>query len=193
MYMEPWLEENDKMMFYKYLDKATVYFEYGSGGSTYQANNRTNIAKIYSVESDMQWFNTLKEKIQSTKIVSFFNEIDSRPNTWGNPGPNSNATQWINYSNHIRNLTRDEQLAIDLIMIDGRFRVACCLKCFDVINSDCFIAFDDFLDRKQYHIVLDYFNIVEKTKGKRMVILQKKPNVPSIPGDIIKKYELISD
>jgi len=191
--MEPVLEENDKIMFYNYLDKATVYFEYGSGGSTYQANARTNIAKIYSVESDMRWFNTLKEKIQSNKIVSFFNEMDTRPNTWGNPGPNSNATQRINYSNHILNLTRDEQLAIDLILIDGRFRVACCLKCFDVIKSDCLIAFDDFLNRKHYHIVLDYFNIVEKTKGERMVILQKKPNVTSIPGDIIKKYELISD
>lgn len=32
-------------MFYKYLDN--IYFEYGSGGSTYQASIRKNIKTIY--------------------------------------------------------------------------------------------------------------------------------------------------
>ena len=48
--MNPHLSKNDKKMFYKYLDKANVYFEYGSGGSTYQASIKNNIKKIYSVE-----------------------------------------------------------------------------------------------------------------------------------------------
>lgn len=33
--MEPHLSNNDKKLFYKYLDNTKVYFEYGSGGSTY--------------------------------------------------------------------------------------------------------------------------------------------------------------
>ena len=41
--MEPCLGDNYKKMFYTLLDKANVYFEYGSGGSTYQANIRKNI------------------------------------------------------------------------------------------------------------------------------------------------------
>ena len=45
--MEPWLGTNDKSMFYKYLNKSTTYFEYGSGGSTNQAAIRKNITKIY--------------------------------------------------------------------------------------------------------------------------------------------------
>jgi hypothetical protein len=36
--MEPHLSTNDKKLFYKYLDIIKVYFEYGSGGSTYQAS-----------------------------------------------------------------------------------------------------------------------------------------------------------
>jgi hypothetical protein len=191
--MEPWLSNNDKIMFYKFLDKATVYFEYGSGGSTYQANIRNNIVKIYSVESDKTWLNKLNEQIQSNKIVFLYNEMDTLPNTLGNPGPKSNKTQWINYSNQIRNLSKDEQSKIDLLMIDGRFRVACCLNCFDIISSDCLIAFDDFLNRKQYHIILDYYDIIEKTNNNRMVILKKKINISSIPEDIKRKYELIRD
>ena len=191
--MKPHLEQNDLILFYTYLDKATVYFEYGSGGSTYQASIRNNISKIYTVESDTEWQNKLKDTIQSNNIVYFLNEMDTRPNTWGHPGPNSTPTQRIEYSNYIRQLSNDEKQRIDLVFIDGRFRVACCLKCFDIIKPDCFIAFDDFLNRKQYHVVLDYYTIVEKTSDNRMVILQKKPDITSIPEDLIKKYESIED
>jgi hypothetical protein len=85
-----------------------------------------------------------------------------------------------------KNLSND----IDLVMIDGRFRVACCLKCFNVINDECLIAFDDFLDRPEYHIVLIYYEIVDQTDDDRMVILKKKQNIKSIPDKLIKKYEL---
>jgi hypothetical protein len=37
--------------------------------------------------------------------------------------------------------------------------------------DDCVIAFDDFLNRPYYHIVLDYYDIIEKTKDNSMVIL----------------------
>lgn len=70
--MKPHLGVNDETMFYKYLDKSKVYFEYGSGGSTYQASIRNNINKIYSVESDKEWQNKLQEIIKSNNITYFF-------------------------------------------------------------------------------------------------------------------------
>ena len=42
------------------------------------------------------------------------------------------------------NLNKEHQSSIDFVFIDGRFRVACCLKCYDIINNNCLIAFDDF-------------------------------------------------
>ena len=191
--MEPHLSINDKKMFYKYLDKCKIYFEYGSGGSTYQANIRNNIIKIYSVESDKEWYDILQEKITSKNFIYFYNEMNAVSNNWGYPGPNSTHIQHKNYSNYIINLTESEQKNIDLILIDGRFRVACCLKCFDIINADCFIAFDDFLDRPQYDIVLNYYDIVENTIDNRMVILQKKKCINKIPEELILKYELIAN
>ena len=191
--MIPELGENDMKMFYRYLDKSTIYFEYGSGGSTYQANLRPNIQKIYSVESDKTWMNKLNSVIKTnTKITYIYNEMGTKPNTWGYPSKSCDKLNLINYSEHIRNLSVEERSKIDLVMIDGRFRVACCLKCYDVITDRCYIAFDDFLNRKKYHIVLKYYDIVEKTEDKRMVILRKKKNV-SIPANLIKKYELILD
>ncbi len=180
-------------MFYRYLDKATVYFEYGSGGSTYQANLRPNIQKIYTVESDNTWINKLNSLIQdNSKITYIYNDMGTKPNTWGYPNKDCEKSKLANYSEHIRNLSIEERSKIDLIMIDGRFRVACCLKCFDIINDEFYIVFDDFLIRKKYHIILDYYDIIENTKDNRMVVLRKKNNV-SIPDDLIKKYELIPD
>lgn len=191
--MIPELSANDMKMFYRYLDKTTVYFEYGSGGSTYQANLRPNIQKIYTVESDKTWMNKLNSVIKNnTKITYIYNEMGTKPRTWGYPSKSCEKSSLANYSHHIRNLTIEERSKIDLVMVDGRFRVACCLKCFDVINDKCYIVFDDFICRKKYHVVLDYYDIVEKTEDNRMVILSKKKNI-SIPQDLIKKYELIPD
>jgi len=191
--MIPELSENDMKMYYQYLDKATVYFEYGSGGSTYQANLRPNIKKIYTVESDKTWMDKLNSLIKNnTKITYIYNEMGTKPHTWGYPCGLCLKTNLINYSEHIRNLSFEERSKIDLVMIDGRFRVACCLKCFDIINEGCYIIFDDFLIRKKYHVVLDYYNVVEKTEDNRMVVLRKNKNI-SIPDDLIKKYELIPD
>ena len=41
---------------------------------------------IYSVESDMQWQNKLKEIISNPNMVYIYNEMDTLPNTWGHPG-----------------------------------------------------------------------------------------------------------
>ena len=180
-------------MFYKYLDKSKIYFEYGSGGSTYQASIRNNIMQIFSVESDKNWCNILQQEIKSNNVTYFYNEMNAQPNNWGYPGPNSTHAQHANYSNYMINLTESDQKSIDLILIDGRFRVACCLKCFDIIDPTCLIAFDDFLDRPQYHVVLDYYDVIEKTNDNRMVILQKKNHVNLIPKELIQQYELIAN
>ena len=186
--MRPHLKENDEIMFYKYLDKANVYFEFGSGGSTYQASIRNNIKSIYSVESDIEWYNKIKNMIPTCNII--YNEMNCKQNTWGTPGVNSTKEQWINYSNQIVKLDKSISNTIDFILIDGRFRVACCLKCYNVINDDCLIAFDDFLSRPKYKIILDYYDIINKTSDDNMVILKKKKHL-FISDKLIKIYELI--
>lgn len=193
--MIPHLGNNDLKLFYKYLDNCTVYFEYGSGGSTYQSYIRNNIKKIYSLESDFDWHNKLKTLLMDNndKIDFIYNEMNSNPNTWGYPGSNCSENQMINYSNQILLLDPNEIQKIDLILIDGRFRVACCLKCFNVINNECLIAFDDFLPREKYHIVLDYYDIIEQTEDNNMVILKKKSNINNVPINLIEQYELIAD
>lgn len=192
--MEPYLKPNDKQMFYKYLQTATHYFEYGSGGSTYQAASSENIQKVYSVESDFEWHNKLKEILHDKTNISFFyNEMDASPNDWGNPGPKSTPVQWEQYSSYYPQLPPEERRKVDFILVDGRFRVACCLKSFAYMSDSCILAFDDFGYRPFYHIVLDFFRIIDVTQDNNMVILQKKPGVDSVPDSLIEYYEHVKD
>lgn len=188
--MIPLLGKEDLKMFNKYLDAATIYFEYGSGGSTYLASQKKNIQLIYSVESDVEWHNTVKNNNNNNKITYLPIDMQTIPNNWGYPGKNATDQQKINYSNQIINNCKNGLNNPDTIFIDGRFRVACCLKCFNIINYDAVILFDDFLNRSWYHDVLNYYEIIDRTTDNRMVVLKKKKYISSIPLDIISKYEL---
>jgi hypothetical protein len=85
--MEPWLLPNDKQLYYQYLDKASFYFEYGSGGSTLQAHSRKNITQIFSVESDKAWYKKVADMLKdASHIQLILNDLNCEPNTWGNPG-----------------------------------------------------------------------------------------------------------
>jgi hypothetical protein len=190
--MEIFMKPNDREIFKRELEKSKNYFEYGSGGSTYKAS-LTKKERIISVESDKEWHDKLKEKIENKTNIEFkYIDIKSKPNNWGNPGLGSTLEDWKKYSDVIKEIGEKESKKIDLILIDGRFRVACCLKCFKAINDECIIAFDDFLFRKQYHIVLNYYDIIEKTKDNSLVLLKKK-NVEAPNEEIIKEYEKIAN
>jgi hypothetical protein len=183
--MEPAIKPLDKLLFYKYLDNATHYMEFGSGGSTYQASIRPNMKSICTVESDLEWIQILKSKISHPSIQYNYIDINAFPKSLGYPGKKCSVEAMKKYS--------DVKVSseTDLVLIDGRFRVACCLKLIGQINDSCIVVFDDFLNRPHYHVILDYFTIVEQTENNSLVVLQrKKGTIPSL--ELIKKYECIA-
>lgn len=187
---DAFMKPNDRQLFYKYLAGAKNYLEYGSGGSTFQAS-QLNLRSIISVESDVGWHMQLLTQIKRKEHIQFkLVDLKSKPNTWGRPGPDSTQKEWRTYSDVVRTLDADTQL--DLVLIDGRFRVACCLKCFEVVSSECRIVFDDFLTRPYYHVILEFYDIVEKTADECLVVLKKKDVSPP-PAELIARYELIAD
>jgi hypothetical protein len=188
--MLPHFHKDDLTIFYKYLDKATIYFEFGSGGTTVQAAERRNITKLYSVENIPAWYLKLLTTIIPNKVTFLYAEMDIKSKSRDYPGPKSTYSDWIKYSRAIANLDTEAANNIDLFLINGRFRVACLLNCFSVMNDNAVVLFDDFQKRKQYHIVLDYFSIIEH--GINMVVLKKK-SVVGPPIQIIRKYESIHD
>jgi hypothetical protein len=130
--------------------------------------------------------------INNKNFIYFYIDLDCKPNNWGFPGNNVNIDNFKLYSNIIYSLNNKLMSNINLILIDGRFRVACCLKLFKLINHNCNILFNNFINRDHYHILLNYYEIIEKTDDNNMVLLHKK-NVNKPTREIIEKYEIIYD
>ena len=192
--MTPHFNPNDMHLFYEILNNSKHYFEYGSGGSTCQASIRNNILTIHSVESDPEWYENICRTIDKNKpITLMYKHLNTVSNTWGYPGEGCLIEHTKEYSRAIRSLSERESKRLDMILIDGRFRVACCLNCFDMISDDCHIVFDDFLNRPHYHEVLNYYDIVKQTDDNVMVVLKKKKDVERPSREVIEKYEVIPE
>lgn len=102
---------------------------------------------------------------------------------WGWPGKNTKYDDWIRYTRAYNH----SKYKANLILIDGRFRVACGLNVFKQIDNNVLVYIHDFNNRKHYHILLDYFDVVEK--ADRSVVLRKKTNSPYLSDDLVFKYE----
>lgn len=174
----PHLQENDTALFNKYVMKAKKYFEFGSGMSTLYVGNFPNIESVISIENNMKWFKQIKTASENnTKIQIFYIDTNSKNTEWGRPSA-INIEKFKKYYMSYKPI-----YDCDLIMIDGRFRVSCCLDLYDKINDSTIIFFDDFNNRKYYSDVLKYYNVIEL--GDRAIVLQRKqPN---------NKYELVND
>ncbi len=72
-----------------------------------------------------------------------------------------NKKKILNYINSINRYLEGKDYP-DFILIDGRFRVACCLNLLRYLNkntSNIIILVDDFRKRHHYKILYQYFDI----------------------------------
>ena len=156
------------LFFLEKLKRSHYYFEYGSGSSTLMANKYKK--KFLSIELDKSYYDLLKKKINKKGIIKFINI-----------GPVGEFSYPLfKFEERIKRYVEciDEEFKKktypDLILIDGRFRVACCLNLlkFDRINKGlCTIIIDDYTKRKEYHILNSFFFI---KKIGRLALLSSK-------------------
>jgi hypothetical protein len=148
------------VLFKEAIEGAEHYFEFGSGGSTVWAV-REGLA-VKGVESDAKWVNALKSKLGKHCQVE---AVDIGPTgEWGYPLSQEYSDKFPDYSRAIHR----HQTPFDLILVDGRFRVACVISAIqhvldhqkDPQKARFFIH--DFWNRPQYHVVLDFLDIVER-------------------------------
>ena len=129
-----------------FMKPENVYFEFGSGGSTNLASYYK--VKTYSVESDVNWHKKLKDNKINAKYIT----IDLKAKYFGYPGKGVNLGNIKQYIQSYKN-----EYNADIILIDGRFRVACCLDIFNKIRNDTIILVHDYTNNKNYHILEKYY------------------------------------
>lgn len=156
----PHMSETERALFKKALTGAKSYFEFGSGGSTVWAVREGMVVK--GVESDANWVNALKQELGENCQIE---AVDIGPTReWGYPVSTANSLKFANYSHAIK----DHDTPFDLILVDGRFRVACTATAIQHIldhhrsPEDARIFIHDFWNRPTYHIVLEFLDTLER-------------------------------
>lgn len=158
-----------------YLGKSNYYLEFGSGYSTILASKLPGIS-IISLESDQEYLNFLQQELVH-KGISLSNieflHLDIGPTKeWGYPSSPSSTTVFPNYTLDAMSKLKLVDFTPDLILIDGRFRVASFLWCL-LMFPKAIILFDDYLERDHYHAVEEVLR--PKKKVGRIAIF-KVPN-----------------
>lgn len=162
------------------LNNSSSYLEFGSGASTLVASE-SNVKRIVSIESDRDFLAAVRVQIAAQQDVN--TEIDylyadiGPTGPWGVPlfksrlwrmrerWPNYSLVPWIELGSDFR---------ADLVLVDGRFRVACALAVIiNQADSNWKLLVDDFAERPEYFPIKDFSELVEM-RGRMAVF---KPRV----------------
>ncbi|PSJ46277.1 peptide-binding protein [Zobellella endophytica] len=166
----PAMTPKERELFQKYISRCKRYFEFGSGGSSVVAKEHG--LTVYGVESDKNWVDKLKEHLGDDFKVE---HVDIGPTgEWGYP-TSKDEEKFPHYSRSIFN-HKDH---FDLILVDGRFRVACTISSImhtlkaspSPYATKIFIH--DFWNRSQYHKTLEFLDEIERVESAGVFKIKK--------------------
>ena len=174
---KPHIQEEELIGFLSLLTKETTYFETGSGCSSIIAKYYAK--KTYAVEGCKKYYdlgikNGLKDNI-------IFKDLKSDNPTWSIPGKNSNLNDWKNYFQSYK-----EEYNADVILIDGRFKVATAMDMFNKIRNDTIVLLHEYNKRPKYFVIENYYQYIYHW-GSLFAFIKKK-DIKEIPLEIQKQY-----
>lgn len=141
--------------FVERIKSSRVYLEYGSGGSTIQAAG--HVQRLYTVDSDSWFLNAVRRKLaekpRQADCHLLHADIGRAPRWALPPEPRSVPDSWRAYAwGPWQRLWRDRAMP-DIILVDGRFRLACALASLIHLreHSGTQVLVDDYTGRPHYH------------------------------------------
>ena len=180
------MSEEEKMFFTKRIRESKNYLEFGLGGSSIRALQKSN-AKVYSVESSSEWISKVRQYafvryFEGTRL--FILHVDIGPTVaWGFPESDQFRDRFSDYSSNIFQIIDSSD--IDSVFIDGRFRVACALKvileCH--LNDALQILIHDFWNRPQYHALLEYVDVAAKVDTLGVFSIKRDVDLEAVRKD----------
>ena len=174
---KPHFSTRELFAFLSFLTNETIYFETGSGCSSLIAKYYAK--KSYAVEGCRFWYeqgirNGLKDNL-------IFHDLKPDNPTWSYPGKKSNLDDWKKYFQSYK-----KKYNADIILIDGRFKIATILDIFDKIRDDTIVFIHEYQDRPSYFIIENYYQYVYH--WDTLVAFIKKKDIKYIPLKIQKEY-----
>jgi len=189
----PWMDPEGLVTFKQFAEKSNCYLEFGSGGSTVYITKNTNIKTIISVDSDKKWVLDITDAIKASKKEIIIQHCDiGEVIDWGVPKNKNRIENYWQYMSMPWKYANQKNHKPDLILIDGRFRVACFLYSLLCAEINTTILFDDYTVRPEYFIV-EQFCKLDHTAGRMGIFRVAKDYEITEICRSIAQYSLIPD
>jgi len=181
---EPHFCDEGKAFFASAIEDVEAYLEYGSGGSTVTAQKFARI--LVSVDSDKDVLRAVRSKLLQRPALSAVKPRLTPADIgltkeWGYPvfsrKTRERINKWKNYAQAPWVYLNSHLIQPNMIVVDGRFRVACTLESLLNLADDskCKILVDDYFDRQHYRVIEKFADLVDM-KG-RMALFVKKSDM----------------
>jgi len=163
-------------MLHARIDGSRHYLEFGAGASTIYACTSSGPTTIDSVESSPEF---VEERLLPNPAVAHALEVGrltlhvvdlGETGRWGKPKGSARWRAWPDYSAGVFAGSAPH----DVILVDGRFRVACALNALLHAPPDSTILVHDFWNRPRYHLLLDFFDV--RDRADTLGEFRKKPS-----------------
>lgn len=177
----PWMPANAAARLASLLADADTYLEYGVGGST-QLASRSGPSTLIGVDSDHRFLAAAGRAIQQAGRAIIWHpvHIDLGPTTFlGFPKTLCARRDWADYAL----APWWFGLAPDLVLIDGRFRLACALATAAHAQPGTLVFFDDYATRPWYWKAARYLDLVERV-GRAAVMRVRRMRAAGLEAAI---------
>jgi hypothetical protein len=144
--LDPHMDDETLALFRRLVSEAKTYIEYGCGGSTSYAFLNSS-AKIIGVDTDRSWLDMVMNFMPGRLDRADLCHVDvGEVGEWGFPKAEADGTVYASWP-----WTRARDA--DLVLVDGRFRVACAVKSMIEARPGTPIIFEDYFGRAFYSVV----------------------------------------
>ena len=125
------MTKDEKKLFDDVIRNSKFYLEFGAGGSTFRSLRKSN-AIVFSVDSSLEWIKLMEEyvfikRMQNKKRLKLIHVDIGKTGLWGHPLDAESKELFPSFSSKVFGMLKQD-VNLDTILIDGRFRVACTLK-----------------------------------------------------------------
>lgn len=197
LFFYPFMKPDEYALFEEICRNKKVFLEYGSGGSTIHFLKKNK--KVFSVESNPEFYRFMS----SIKLVSsatgknlHYKFIDLGPtNKWGDPLTRDSEADWPEYYAGIWRDIDPVKDKVDVVFIDGRFRVCCCLysllKALEYNWRETIFIMHDFTKREQYKTVLEFLDEYKSTTTLAAFRIKENVNVADVKSKL-EEFALVT-
>ena len=164
--MTPWMDKKEINLIISKLKLTDKMLEYGSGGSTVTFSKY--VSKYYSIEHVEEWYKDVLKELSVKELLDVSYHL-IKPDY-----PRTIPTKYKEFKTYIE-YPKIFNTKFDKVLIDGRGRQYCAEFIIPYLHKDSIVFIHDYFARPQYHLVEQWYDIIDSVKNTTQTIVALTP------------------